>query len=369
MLPEAGIFEQSTSSRGSALGEDRIRLVRIEPIGDDATIHCNTHVFSASGGVSYTALSYTWGSGRRDQTILLDGEDHRVSKNLYRSLHQTRQLGHHFSGWLWIDALSIDQENLQEKFHQVKIISKIFGHAKQTVVWLGPAYANSDQAMEELLSGRFRAGRKTHYERILASPAGAAIRSLCERRYWSRLWVVQEVRAARSAQMMCGSALVPLAELEAFLQPLLPDDSSGRMPRLTNELRILQQSPAARTIKLIQTTGMSYTVMKTEQKPLDTSLWTLLQATADLQCADPRDRVYALLSVATEGHEHIEPDYEQDLGDLIHSVTDEKLNTVKLSNAGDLDIYCAEIQGIFADSICKPAFWETLPRLLRPRLA
>lgn len=141
------------------------------------------------------------------------------------------------------------------------------------------------------------------------------------------------------------------------------------MPRLTNELRILQQSPAARTIKLIQTTGMSYTVMKTEQKPLDTSLWTLLQATADLQCADPRDRVYALLSVATEGHEHIEPDYEQDLGDLIHSVTDEKLNTVKLSNAGDLDIYCAEIQGIFADSICKPAFWETLPRLLRPRLA
>ena len=44
-------------------------------------------------------------------------------------------------------------------------------------------------------------------------------------------------------------------------------------------------------------------------KPMDFSLWNLLKETRNLECADRRDRVYALLSVATEGHEGIEADY------------------------------------------------------------
>lgn len=42
---------------------------------------------------------------------------------------------------------------------------------------------------------------------------------------------------------------------------------------------------------------------------MDTSLWSLLETTKDMLCEDPRDRAYALLSIATEGHEGIDVDY------------------------------------------------------------
>jgi hypothetical protein len=42
---------------------------------------------------------------------------------------------------------------------------------------------------------------------------------------------------------------------------------------------------------------------------MDFSLWNILRDTRNLECADQRDRVYALLSVATRGHENIEADY------------------------------------------------------------
>jgi hypothetical protein len=44
---------------------------------------------------------------------------------------------------------------------------------------------------------------------------------------------------------------------------------------------------------------------------MDFSLWNLLQETKNLQCADRRDRVYALLSIATEGHEDIKPEHDR----------------------------------------------------------
>jgi hypothetical protein len=56
--------------------------------------------------------------------------------------------------------------------------------------------------------------------------------------------------------------------------------------------------------------------MTLRTKPIDFSLWNLLRETGNLECADQRDRVYALLSVATGGHEDIEADYNTKLTPL-----------------------------------------------------
>lgn len=50
-------------------------------------------------------------------------------------------------------------------------------------------------------------------------------------------------------------------------------------------------------------------MMTLRTKPMDFSLGNLLKETRNLECADRRDRVYALLNFATQGHEDIEADY------------------------------------------------------------
>jgi hypothetical protein len=281
---------------------------------------------------------------------------HAVPKNLWRFLSQARQLRVHFSGWLWIDALSIQQSNPLEKHDQVKIISQIFESAEQVFVWLGPAYAMSDEALRQISAGKFHSSSgKTHYQKILAGPAGSAIRSLCDRKYWRRLWVFQELKAARRTQMMCGNMLLPLEAFESFLRPLLLEDSSVSMPRLKNELETLKLSPAAEMIQLLQV-------------PMDKSLWSWLQETSHLDCANPRDKVYALLSVAVKGHEGIEPDYQRELPDLLDHTLDEQLKIVRLQGAGELNEYCSKLQSMFGSAHSDLLYWETLAKRLRPSL-
>jgi hypothetical protein len=54
---------------------------------------------------------------------------------------------------LWIDALCIDQTNLEERSEQVKMMARIYSQASQVVVWLGESdlYVNKAfDTMEEL---------------------------------------------------------------------------------------------------------------------------------------------------------------------------------------------------------------------------
>jgi hypothetical protein len=99
------------------------------------------------------------------------------------------------------------------------------------------------------------------------------------------------------------------------------------------------------------------------------SLWTWLQDTSHLRCADARDKVYALLSVATKGHEGIEPDYEMALQDLLDSVLHRHLKTAQVSGAGELNEYCMELKTLFGSVLSDLVFWETMPKRMRPRLA
>jgi hypothetical protein len=39
---------------------------------------------------------------------------------------------------LWIDAVSTNQEDLQERGHQVQIMGDIYATAQGVIVWLGP---------------------------------------------------------------------------------------------------------------------------------------------------------------------------------------------------------------------------------------
>jgi hypothetical protein len=78
-----------------------------------------------------------------------------------------------------------------------------------------------------------------------------------------------------------------------------------------------------------------------------TSLWKMLEATKHLRCADQRDRVYALLSVATTGHEGIRADYTMRVDNLLYRVLDNVCKTNAPKNRDDAMARCLDIAEVF----------------------
>jgi len=76
--------------------------------------------------------------------VLVDVEPVKVTKNLESFLQHARVP---FSGlMLWIDALCINQQSIEERNHQVLLMGKIYAGARKVIVWLG----HGDTAISQL---------------------------------------------------------------------------------------------------------------------------------------------------------------------------------------------------------------------------
>lgn len=58
-----------------------------------------------------------------------------ISGNLEDALRSLRFKSQ--SRFLWVDAICINQEDFQERSHQISLISSVYKHARRVVVWLG----------------------------------------------------------------------------------------------------------------------------------------------------------------------------------------------------------------------------------------
>jgi hypothetical protein len=304
--PAADTFHVELGARRAAtarsqLGSKRIRLVKIIPGAPGRTIECETSSHFLDQAPSYTAVSYTWGCPLGFREILIGGRPHRVAKNLWRFLDQARRLRDvkHLTRWLWIDALSIDQSVPQEKLDQVGILSSIFRNAERMVIWLGPSYANGDLALAGVrpysangaLPGvrPYSTNKPGRAPEPLAGQIWSALHGLCERPYWRRLWVYQELKSTWGPKLMCGKTIVALRGFQEFLLETLAIRSADKID-------ILRTSPAAKILKLVE-------------DPAKISLLESIQETSHLLCTDPRDKAYAILNLVHTGKRGIEADY------------------------------------------------------------
>ena len=55
-----------------------------------------------------------------------------------------RETATNTESWLWIDAISIDQMNSQEKSEQVPRMGRIYSLARRVIAWLGSNEAGKD---------------------------------------------------------------------------------------------------------------------------------------------------------------------------------------------------------------------------------
>lgn len=112
-------------------------------------ICCNLEIhFLPAIETEFVALSYTWGSTENNAVIHLDGGPVPVTMNLLEALQALRFQDK--SRVLWIDALCINQTDLEERASQVNIMRHIYQKAQNVIVWLGPAADDSRLAFDLL---------------------------------------------------------------------------------------------------------------------------------------------------------------------------------------------------------------------------
>lgn len=134
-----------------------IRLVELHPGVYADEIRCSLHVVDLKDRPDYSAVSYAWGSAGAELPIWLNGMRILVRQNLHDALRRLRDATH--SRVIWVDLLSINQDDLIEKSRQVAVMGTIFREATEVRIWLGE-HADGSQ---RLFSPKFA-------EKLLANP-------------------------------------------------------------------------------------------------------------------------------------------------------------------------------------------------------
>jgi len=160
----------------------------------------------------YAALSYVWGSPTDTRLIILNDREVPIQANLEVALRAlSTRAEFHGSYKLWIDALCINQLDIQERSHQIGKMKMIYSEALSVVAWLGEEADSSDSAIAllQFLSqadcGEVLEQRLREDPEYLGVGCWSALHELMGRSYWYRLWIIQEViLGSCSVVLRCG---------------------------------------------------------------------------------------------------------------------------------------------------------------------
>ncbi|ETS80257.1 hypothetical protein PFICI_07786 [Pestalotiopsis fici W106-1] len=129
-----------------AKDQKQVRLLKLLPSIDDADqIICTLEVADWASELHYAAISYVWGDPTIKRAILINGQQFNVTENLHSALWHIRKnnmlqpegSGQPESLPLWVDAVCINQDSIEERNHQVPLMGSIYGSASRVIYWLG----------------------------------------------------------------------------------------------------------------------------------------------------------------------------------------------------------------------------------------
>ncbi|RMZ87455.1 hypothetical protein DV736_g5315, partial [Chaetothyriales sp. CBS 134916] len=290
----------------------------------DALIECRlhpAHIERAAG--TYAALSYQWGKPGRGMVISLDGQEFRIQRNLWLFLRQLRRYGHRY---LWVDAISINQNDLVERGQQVQLMNRIYPSAARVLVWLGDEADGSDPALRflQFVHERVGSGRDGEEDddrggnspvRVFTNLFGnddqmhvwTALQRLCERDYWTRLWIIQEVLLAKELVLFCGERTL---SWDAFKYACAGPATVKGFPGMKNSDSVFGPVHNAK-MAMSRSQFRELSHQRALQRPR--YLRQLIEAYGGAQCMDIRDRIYGLLGLSRDwsGEDGIDIDYSR----------------------------------------------------------
>ncbi|CZR66833.1 uncharacterized protein PAC_16734 [Phialocephala subalpina] len=343
-----------------------IRLVRLQPGLPGSDVQIEILHAQLSTNPDYEALSYAWGYPDPTETIYVRKASHKLGRLFNPSKPQKTRKRHKRSSTLgiaenlfaalqhlrcpaeprtlWIDAICINQGDMDERSSEVVEMGSIYNNAREVIVWLGPSSPNSDLALQTLkligegntydpdeMTNKTKPGSWPNTlgnnTEVLISHKESwfAVKDILTREWFSRLWVFQEIVLARKATLVVGeksldwkittSGLEWIWMKSAVLDELIEYLDFGNL--LTNPV-----GPIIRRGCKATANGLSHT----------------LNHTRKLVCSDPRDRLYAIRSLLyPERSRIIVPDYFSTVEEVYTNFAKEWLS--KLGDA-ELFAYC-----------------------------
>ena len=261
------------------LSVDCIRLLVLLPdIGDDH-LACELIHTTFASKPEYEALSYTWGEADNLKCIHLHDSPFDIRQNLYNALFNLRSKTE--KRLIWADAICIDQNNVQERSSQVRLMAFIYSRAQAVVIWLG--------IQIPIFYDESRTQFKSEYVELL-----------CSHPYWRRVWIIQEVSLARNLIFGFNGATFGWSELEIPFR---------RIKDLRQSLAILYD-PVERVLE-----------QRKNRHDDKNRLELLIEKFLKAQCGEIRDKIYGFIGLAHDCYdESIRVDYSSSLYDIFTDV-------------------------------------------------
>lgn len=320
---------------GVCLQDRRIRLIQIHPDSGDRPLQCSIIEAVIDSDVSFNAVSYVWGDPTNVQPIICNGRVLMVTRNLFAFLRRVRESGE--TSFLWADAICINQSDNKEKTVQVRMMCEIYRKAKSVIAWLGEeeehdaaafdlmrhvcprkdAHTREDMT-EDMSSWRDFNENLSQYPNIVKASVGLS--SLWSRPWFSRVWIVQEMVVTdnltfRSGGNAIGSEIFFRGTLRLMRSSYITALSVGRIspPDRINFKNLIDIYQIRLQMRDLEAENSIYLI--------DVVNWT-----RSLRATDPRDKIYALVGLATDtSQDYI--DYENSLKEVL----------IRLAKSGFLD--------------------------------
>lgn len=351
---------------------DSFRLIKLLPGIPNSPLQCRIIVTRRSTiEGKYEALSYAWGEAIYTQRLHETSTRSVISitDNLYHALHALRK--RYGSRVLWVDAVCIAQSDVQEKNHQVRQMSQIYGEAQCVVVWLGQhdeqdAFGqltglgrSASQALvhdEEDGTARHIAYKNDTHGILPRYCSLKAVDALFGRPWFERVWVVQEYVLAKQLEFYLGRAHMSGQTFRRAIR-ILFEQLLDKIPRWR------KKHPNIYETSHLMIFRVSHNHHKRNMDRTNLSMSTEIDMARCLrlfekrQCSDERDRFYALLGLLLDDT-GIHPDYNLDIFQVRMAVTKKTLL------AGDLSVLdYAEPFTTMANSASRPSFLSRSPPL------
>lgn len=302
----------------------QIRLLSLLPGSFRSELKGRLRTVSLDEEPSYEALSYTWGASTEGRSITIDRSGKlALTDNLFRALRTLRYL---FKvRVMWIDAICINQADLNERSAQVAFMGDIYSTADCVAIWLGglPSRMESGHINRDFFNGMrdcypwwHDSPRCRRWLELLTDRADQRemwfllrrrlnlLESILEAatpRWDARAWTRQEVHLAKRAEVYFGPHKLRLRLIE--LLDLSVGGSVGpRASLLAKRLSTLQSL--------------------TEPTKTDWSLLDYFYRFPDSEATDPRDLVYSALSLINKNERQmLTPDYHASCADVFTRAT------------------------------------------------
>ncbi|KAK5681015.1 hypothetical protein LTS10_006775 [Elasticomyces elasticus] len=252
--------------------------------------------------VAYEAISYSWGEFMPCVPIIINGQEYRLSRSLASALQRFRLVRE--DRYLWADALCINQHNDNEKSAQVGNMFAIYYKAQRVLAWLGPEGGGTAEAITKV-------DQSSNMESD--SHDMLALKDLCFRPWARRVWVQQEVFAAKELALFSGLSEMRLESYQSIARKYLfnqlrrspPGWSVDTPTGIAINAIMKLHTAGSRGVAAIEAVRVptpceqrfgSLPLWQTSWEPMY-GLANVLPRCKAFEASDPRDLIFALLGL------------------------------------------------------------------------